>query len=378
MKLVQLLLFLSLLLPVYGLTKTIRVTGPSEASYDLRGEDGNPGARGQDGYELLCRGLSDTRQGRDGQDGRDGEDGRPGEDIYIIYDQLSDLANIKLNQQGGQGGPGGPGGKGSKGCNGSLAGTNGVSGRRGAPGAKGRVFLIHREDQYEKDNTTEVVSVSSLKNSPLILSENIWIPEGNAKGLFHPDSIISNKYYTYSKRKEYRVSLLGHANLNFDQLDRIKLALILKNGKLLLNSINGPILDYGIHYLNNQIIIEIKNFISESILGNLRLGKIRSQNEQLYLEVKEKYPFGNKYQTSFVVSLFYLDPQTKKEKSIGYFQVTEKDWAKEDKKYKLFLGRLNFSDFYKQKGTKLRIHVSVYRMYQGQTRIISLRGIFKI
>ena len=344
---------------------------------NLQGSDGFDGENGKNAYPPDCS-SGNIIQGRKGDNGSDGENGSDGLDAKIIFSAYEDLKNITLDQTGGMGGAGGQGGLGSFGCNGGLFGAIGENGVDGDAGNFGKIYLIPASSNYKKEQVSKVILLSDFYKTPLIFTKNIWDAFEGAKELFHKNSKISNQYYTFNHTESYTINLKWPERYSLDQYSSAKIAIALKDNKIVLNSLNGPIFDYGIIIDGNNITIEIDNVVSETSLTHLSLGKLRRYGEELYLEVKEKYNPYIHVDTKFVVSLIAINEDTGKSENLGHFAIDRSIVNKDERDFILNIGMLNFPSKYKRINTKLKIHVSVYRKTRGQTRILSLRGLFRI
>ncbi|MAX66831.1 MAG: hypothetical protein QF441_05995 [Bacteriovoracaceae bacterium] len=355
----------------YGFGPVEIYSSDFESVYDLSGRNGFPGRDGADAYPADCS-DGQTRQGRSGEDGNDGEPGENGRDALVYYDDLSELSKLIIDQSGGRGGAPGRGGEGAPGCHGGEHGESGEDGVYGKNGTYGRLFLIPNHQSLEKANTTSVVTLAELVREGLSLGENIWSSRQGAKKLFHPRSRIRDQYYIYKDRITYQVKVVWSASSSYTKFHDTKLALSVKDGQLRVISYRGAIIDYRVKKRGETFYFEVFNVIDELEVKNLYLAKLRAQGEDLTLEVKERFIPNFKVETTFVISL------NSQGQTIGSFPIDQDLIEKRGKTFYLNIGKLNFPSHLKKHGTRLTINLSIYRKAKEQTRVLSLRGVYRI
>ena len=373
------LLFSLFITPSYSFGPVEIYANGEYQALNLKGSDGLRGRDGKHAYPLDCEdGL--YRVGRNGEAGGDGEAGEPGRSVFVHYEKLADLKLIQLDQRGGEGGEPGLPGNGSTGCNGGPAGQLGPLGSKGDNGQFGRVFLIPNNSLLTKDNTGEVLNLGELHFETLYLTRHSWLEQDGTKELFHPKSYVYPKYFVYDDTIEYSINLKWSAYSDIDRFYKTKMALSIRDGDLELTVYSGAVLDYNIHRKGNHFTIEVLRAYDEDEFKNLSLGKMRGSGEDLLLEVKEKHRPGVSVHTRFIITLYdrKLTPSGVQESVIGSFPIAEDQVLFQERKFYLMIGNLNFPAKYKKQGTKLRVHLNVYREAHRQTRVLGIKGLFKI
>ena len=347
-----------------------------EMVYDLQGENGEDGINGINAYEMDC---SDGvyRDGRDGEDGADAEPGRDGKDAIIYYEKLKDLKKITLYQKGGRPGTPGDGGHGTAGCNGGKPGEEGQRGAFASAGEYGKIFLINESIVLNKADSTKIISLEEFSKAPITLSKIIWEKRFGARSLFDPSSDIRNTYWYYKRIEDFEIKLRWRASTPIHRyFNNTKLAFSIQADNLSVTSYRGAIIDYRILREGQTFIFEVLDANRDDEFKNLDLVKMRGHGEDLYLEVKQKYRPPVAVKTRFVISLFNY--KLGKESFIGQYELDEDLFIKEGNYYYLSIGQLNFPMRFKQKGAKLKVHLSIYRSARLQTRAFALKGLFKI
>ena len=157
-----------------------------------------------------------------------------------------------------------------------------------------------------------------------------------------------------------------------------KLALSIKNGSLEVTSYRGAIIDFKILRDGNTFYFQVLSATSELEFKNLSFGKLRDSGEDLILEVKEKYRPRVHVDTRFVISLYNRADGTNVDVFIGQFPIDESNVIFQNGVFYLLIGNLNFPAKYKKYNTKLRIHLSIYREAIRQTRVLGIKGLFRI
>ena len=361
----------------FGFTPQYIWTNSELQSFDLSGRDGFPGKDGADAFAMDCApGI--LLAGRSGEDGRDGEKGENGRDVLIQFDNFSELKLIHLNQSPGKGGSGGKGGLGGQGCNGGDDGPDGIAGLNGSDGFFGRIFLAPKKYKLSKEKTSSLVTLKDLATTELILTRHIWAKLKGAKKLFHSGSQIDNDFYFYEKTNESKIYFNWNSDKEFENYQKTKVAIKLTDRGLEVNSYSGAILVYTIKQIGNDFYLDVLDAKSELQLKNLSLGKIRKSGEKLTLEVKEKYNPGFNIKTDFVISIYEFDDLTRQQYFIGQFALKKSQIVRKDKVFYLKVGELNFPPEFKRTNVKLQIHLSIYRKARMQTRVLTLKGIFRI
>jgi hypothetical protein len=137
------------------------------------------------------------------------------------------------------------------------------------------------------------------------------------------------------------------------------------------------VLNYRVIKEDNTYIIEVLEVTDENQFHSLSFGKMRNSDEKLLVEVVEKYKPRLTIETSFAASIYRVK-SNKEDELIGQYQIKPKNVYQVDGVFYLEIGKLNFPAIYKLRGNKLRIHLSIYRKALGQTRIVTLKGLFKI
>lgn len=366
-------------LSTYALGPVQIMAGSEPQSFDLSGRDGFDGRNGADAYPADCQ-DGRTRNGRNGEDGGDGEVGENGRDAFIYFEAINDLKNITILQSGGHGGSPGIAGMGALGCNGGDPGQPGVDGTKGRNGKYGQLFLVENSISFEKANSTRVISLGDFQAENVTLSRHLWTKVIGAKSLLNRKSDVANEYFLYDKTVDYSIHFVWSASTPIGNFTNTKLALTVKNDKLQVTSYSGAIIDYRITRKGNDFIFEIVNAISELEFKNLSFGKLRNHGEDLVLEVKEKYRPSVKINTRFVISLYHRveSLEGNQDVFIGQFPISENDLMFEDGVFYIMIGALNFPSKYKKHDTKLRVHLSIYREANKQTRVHGIKGLFRI
>jgi hypothetical protein len=371
------LLFTALLSNVHAFSAEMIMASDNPETYDLSGRVGFKGKDGLDAFSIDC---SDGfyRNGRDGEAGQNGERGEDGKDAYVYFNSLKLLKLITINQKGGLGGAPGIGGLGTFGCHGGRPGNIGVNGVQGKTGNYGDLYLIDNNHRFDKANSTQMISLGEFYNEPVTLSKHQWTEVYGAKSLFNKKSKITNSYFLYDQTKEYRIRLKWSAPTPFWSFSTTRVALSVKSGKLEVTSYRGAIIDFRITREGDDYCFEVLNAISELKLQNLTFGKMLGQGEDLVLEVKEKYRPRVKVETKFVISLYHKAQGISEDQFIGQFAIKKENVIFDNGKFYLLIGNLNFPSRYKRHDTKLRVHLSIYREANMQTRIFGIKGLFKI
>jgi hypothetical protein len=350
-----------------------------EQTFELNGHDGFDGRDGANAYPADC---SDgrVRNGRNGEDGGNGEAGDNGRDALIYYKNLVDLKNLTILQAGGIGGLPGRSGAGARGCHGGTFGEAGKDGIAGTDGNFGKLFLIDESVSFDKANSTRVISLGDFHTENITLSRHIWTKAIGAQKLLSSASVVSNEYFLYDKTVDYSIRFVWSATSPIGNFRNTKLALTVRNDKLQVTSYSGAIIDYRVIKKGNDFIFEVVNAISETEFKNLTFGKLRSEGEDLVLEVKEKYRPSVSIKTKFVLSLYHRVENIDgfHDVFIGQFPISANNLTFENGIFYLAVGELNFPSKYKKHGTKLRIHMSIYREVNRQTRVLGIKGLFRI
>lgn len=375
-----LFIWLTLIFPLFGLsyvdTQTIYASEDKQL-FDLSGNHGQDGMDGRAAEEIYCA-DSKPRVGLDGEDGHDGEAGFNGNDAYVYYRELRDLKNITLYQSGGLGGKPGIGAQGSYGCNGGAHGARGSDGHFGVSGEYGRIFLFKEGFQIDEVRNSQVISLIDLYKSPITLGQHIWKKLDGAKTLFSPNSDILNSYYKYDSTKTYQVKLEWGVDSFISNFKSTKLAISVKKGQLRINNYKGAVLDYNVSLRGNTFVVRILRATAEGALRSLSFGKLRKSHEKLTLEVIEKFTPTKNVKTRFIISLFNMNRGSGYGELIGQYAIKPKHIIFENKIFYLNIGSLNFPAVFKIRGSKLRIHMSIYRKMKKQTRVFSIKGLFRI
>lgn len=373
----SILISLVFALNAYSFTPVEIFANGENQYFDLSGRDGFDGKHGLDAYSLDCSdGL--TRRGRVGESGDNGEDGESGRSAIVYFESLQSLDNILLNQSGGLGGNGGDGGLGTFGCNGGAIGQPGTDGVDGEIGRFGQLFLVKKNQFIERRNTARVISLGEFNETSLELSEHLWTEVFGAKNLFHKDSIIGESYSLFDHTEHYTINLDWRAENPIWMFFKTKLALSIRGGELSVSSYSGAVIDYRVTRIGNSFTITVLDAIHELALKNLSLGKLRGSGEDLSIEVKEKYKPRVMLTTKFVISIYHNIESTGKDVYIGSYPIDEADVTFQDGCFDIKFGHLNFPSKYKKINTKLRIHLSIYREANRQTRVLGIKGLFKI
>jgi hypothetical protein len=357
-------------------TEYIYVEG-SELQYDLSGNDGIDGTDGRNAESIYCA-DSRVRNGLDGEDGHNGEDGFSGKDAYLYYKNLEDLKLVTLIQNGGKGGLPGAGGQGSFGCNTGLSGTFGENGDYGHNGSYGNIYLLENDFQIQSVRNSSVISLLDLYHGPIVLGRHNWLSSLGAKQLFNTNSNISDEYYLYESTEVFEVRLKWSSLTIIEGLKNTKLAISLVDDQLRIKNYRGAVLDYKISRSENIYTIEVFNATNELEFKNLSFGKLRNSHDELTLEIKEKYRPRMAIETKFIITLYNVTEENQVGELIGQFPIKKKNIIFKNDIFYLQIGKLNFPAIYKHSGKKLRIHMSIYRKAKKQTRVLSLKGLFKI
>ncbi|EKV02748.1 hypothetical protein Lepto7375DRAFT_5010 [Leptolyngbya sp. PCC 7375] len=210
-----------------GADQTVRATG-QPLNLNLSGTDGEDGGFGENAEWLRCRRQPrDERHdlhaadGGDGGDGGHGGRGGNGGTLTVQYTDPSHLRQVLAMAGGGRGGRGGRGGDGTYGCecdderwtvkvceNDTCReeeyecddGRDGTDGRNGADGTVGNIGQLVLIDQLEplpQENPEQSHTVSSLANTTVTLSRNLWETRRGATNLLAPGSVIADEYQAY-------------------------------------------------------------------------------------------------------------------------------------------------------------------------------------
>ena len=343
---------------------------------DLSGNDGIDGTDGRDAEQILCIG-SEVRDGLDGEDGANGEPGFDGDNAFVHYDSLDSLKSITLIQNGGLGGRPGIGGEGSFGCNGGATGEKGLTGLHGEHGKYGKIYLIKNGTHIQNVRNSRVVSLVDLFYSPIVIGEHHWIKSLGAKDLFNPKSNIRDEYFLYDYTDQFTIKVKWANQDLISNYTKTRLAVSIKDGDLSIQNYTGAVLNYRVIKEDNTYIIEVLEVTDENQFHSLSFGKMRNSDEKLLVEVVEKYKPRLTIETSFAASIYRVK-SNKEDELIGQYQIKPKNVYQVDGVFYLEIGKLNFPAIYKLRGNKLRIHLSIYRKALGQTRIVTLKGLFKI
>jgi hypothetical protein len=345
--------------------------------YNFSGNDGLDGIDGNDAESIYCA-DSRSRNGLDGEDGHNGEDGFDGKDAHVYYRNLEDLKKITLIQNGGKGGLPGAGGRGSFGCNHGASGLEGSAGTFGNIGNYGNIYLLENDFQIQSIRSSSVISLLDLYHEPILLGRHNWMSSLGAKKLFNSNSNISDKYFLYESTEMFEVKLKWSSSTLIQGLKNTKLAISLVGDQLRISNYRGAVLDYKVTLSGNVYTVEVFNATSELEFKNLSFGKIRDSHEKLTLEVKEKYRPRMAIETKFIITLYEVTESNYSGELIGQFPIKDKHISFINDTFVLEIGKLNFSSIFKHQGKKLRIHLSIYRKAKMQTRVLSLKGLFKI
>ncbi len=347
--------------------------------YELKGENGISAQDAKDAYPLDCRQYPHrVIDGPDGEMGPSGEDGEDGQDVYLRYANLVDLQNIAIDNSGGIGGKGGKGGEGASGCNGGIPGMRGPRGKDGAHGDFGKVYLVKEETNLPRVNSTKILTLEALANGANKLSYLKWQKHEGLKDLLHFSSNTSDTYYTFDKKIEKRIIIQWNNFRDISQYLHTKIGVDLSDDGVQFNVYRGPLLKYRIVEGDDFATIIIEQVFSEESLINLELGKLRSSQFDLTLEVERKYNLSIPLKTTFNLTLYAVDPQNGELQLIGHFPMGDKFVSFDVDRFNLYIGKLNFPAHFKQKGTKLKVFLSVYRENLKQRRTYVLKGLFRI
>ena len=360
----------------FGQTSFILANGNPEF-LNYSGNDGVNGANGRDAESIFCL-DSLVRNGLDGEDGAHGEPGFNGKDAYIYYSNLIDLKKITLIQHGGLGGQAGAGGRGSAGCNGGDYGDDGNDGVGGSDGKYGNIYLLEKGFEFESVRSSRVVSLLDIYYGNVQLGRHNWIKSLGAKALFNKNSNIKDEFFLYKSTDIFNIKMKWSNNQLITGFDNTRIALALVNGELSIRSYSGAVLDYSISKEENSFVIEVFKATDENELKSLDFGRLRYSDDKLQLEVKEKYRPEIQLKTSFIITVYKVLNSSGRGRLVGQFNVRDKLVKYINNSFFLDIGQLNFPAVYKVNGTKLRIHLSVYRESRNQTRVLSLTGLFKI
>lgn len=349
----------------------------SPVRLDLRGANGFDGREGRDALPIDCSIFEAPINGINGEDGADGEKGDKGKDLYVYTNDNSKLSLITVNQSGGLGGLGGLGGEGSKGCNGGRPGKDGAKGERGKLGDFGKFYLLPSDFIIPKTNSIKILSLSELESESIILSENTWSENPGLKQLVSKRSVTNDSYYTFSKTTSYKVRLVWNSFQYLNTFFETRFALSLRDGKLELKSYTGGFLEYKIKSTPEGFDVIINKVIAEHRIQNLKLKRIKGSGIDLTLEVRQKFDPDVSVKTRFVISMALLDGREIADQT-EFIEMPPSLVYKSIDSYFLSIGRLRIPSKFKQKNSKVKITLTVYREVQGQTRARGLEGIFKI
>ena len=94
--------------------------------------------------------------------------------------------------------------------------------------------------------------------------------------------------------------------------------------------------------------------------------------------MERKYNLSIPLKTTFNLTLYAVNPQNGELQLIGHFPMGDKFVSFDVDRFNLYIGKLNFPAHFKQKGTKLKVFLSVYRENLKQRRTYVLKGLFRI
>lgn len=355
------------------------VIQPTESfsRYDLRGQDGHDGQAGKDAYQSNCADAQ-TSAGIDGEDGFPGEDGADGSSVFIPVKDFTLLSNIKLNLAGGVAGKGGAGGKGAEGCHGGLDGFDGLTGEDGKNGRTGEVYLYTSTQKLLEVDSTKIVTLGELNETPINLSFYQWERLQGARELFYPGSVINEHYYRFIGVVKKRVKLSWQNSISLNEVAGTKLALTLSKHGLQVTTYSGAMIVYRVKERESQVTLIIDRVVKPSAIRNLELGRLRSYGNNTLLEVRENFSVATRLDTDFSLVIAKIDERTGREITVGNVRVPARYVRFDDDLFRIYIGRLNYPARYKRRGTKLKLYLQVNRSSFSQQRSFMLSGIFRI
>ncbi|MEM7065069.1 MAG: collagen-like protein [Cyanobacteria bacterium P01_B01_bin.77] len=375
--------------------QTIRATG-DPIRLDLSGTDGEDGGYGENGDWVRCRRQPrDQRQdlqaadGGDGGNGGNGGRGGNGGDLTIHYTNPSELRQILVDATGGRGGRGGRGGDGTDGCecddhrwtvevcqDGTCRqkeykcydgddGTDGRNGRDGESGSLGRLTLVNQVEPLPQEAPTQSHTVSSLANSTVTLSKNLWETRSGAKNLLAPGSTIANDYEIYTGHIE-RQFALDWQTLQPSQsfTDAVDLELQ-PDGQV---SIDFP----EAYWLLGETIDEdtlttyrVDGIVPVAEVTQLALGRVDGRSRTFEVNVVDLAQRSDQLETRFEVRYSTSDSAGRRRRyDLEYDGSVPADLVQQDhNRFTLSLGRLPIRSQLLSGGTQAQVELTIIRSY---------------
>lgn len=372
------------------------------AYVDLQGGDGGDGGDGERASRPRCDRYHnepahdlEAPDGGDGGNGGAGGAGGAGGNLTVYYESLTQLRNIYVNAAGGDGGRGGRGAAGTRGCyceehywsvatctDGSCTTTNhdctdgddgddGDDGAEGEAGALGRVRVIKQSEPLTTDNPEFNQAISSLTDTPVALSRNLWeVQTGAATGIFASGSIVDDTYERYSGRVEQQFQLVWSAARSQQSLSPSSTLTVRINpqGTLEINPTEDLWIDAATTTDGSSTTYQVNGAVLASEATQLSLGRHSGRGDQLNLNILDLAGTSDLIETRFFIRYKTNEGDRRPRYVTRYEAELPIDLIEQEyNRFSLSVGQLPINAQYLTRGTDARVELVISRSYAGNT-----------
>jgi len=379
-------------------------------SFDLSGTDGTNGQNGQmGGHASGC--FQPYRppynlygaNGGDGGDGGRGGHGGNGGDVKIYFQNLEDLKKIYINSSGGAPGFGGESSYGGEGCKCMISfwsitrcrrdhtdcysttyscfsgydGRYGARGNHGVSGKDGFLTIIKSDDWLREENPELNISLQRLSTTPVGLSEHIWQYKNGASFLLYPGSVMQNMYKEYLRTQERTVSLLWRDPRPIEDFREMFVTFKMNKGRLSYALPEGLWISGGLVRSGQDVEFKINRAFRKDEMAEFYHSGDKGKGRGIVTTLTDKFDITDPVKTTFKIKvlerLWYGGT-----KKVFEGLVPENLIDKNQNKYIIGVGLLDFSSRYKEKGVKLRFEIWATHSYKSFKKTKKITTNYKV
>ncbi|MBE9071023.1 collagen-like protein, partial [Leptolyngbya cf. ectocarpi LEGE 11479] len=244
-------------------------------------------------------------------------------------------------------------------------GTDGRNGRDGETGSLGQLALINQVDPLPQEAPSQSHTVSSLANSTVTLSKNLWETRSGAKNLLAPGSIIANDYEVYTGHIERQFALDWQASQPSQGFtDSVDLELQ-PNGQVSIGFPEAYWLLGDTIEQDTLTTYRVDGIVPVAEVTQLAVGRVDGRSRTFEVNVVDLAQRSDQLETRFEVRYSTSGSDGRRRRyDLEYEGAVPADLVQQDhNRFTLSLGRLPIRSQLLSGGTRAQVELTIIRSY---------------